>query len=97
MKKVFISVGLFVLLFAVALYNQNRSERQVEREYLQENRPGVVAAVEAYRAATGHYPDSLTNAILRYYHGDQEKILFLNAYHYKNLGTNFSLRRFPNG
>lgn len=97
MKKIFIVVGLFVLLFVIALYNQARSEMQVERDYLHENRPDVVAAVQAYRAATGHYPASLTNAIPRYYRGNQEKVFFLNAYHYRDLGTNFSLRRFPNG
>lgn len=97
MRKVLIIIGLFILSFLVALYNQARSVREVEREYLHENRPDVVAAIEAYRAATGHYPASLTNAIPRYYHGNQEKIFFLNAYSYKNLGTKYSLKRFANG
>ena len=89
MRKVLIVIGSFVLLFVIALYNQARSERAVEREYLHENRPDVVAAIEAYRAATGRYPASLTNAISRYYRGNQKKIFFLNAYAYKNLGTKY--------
>jgi hypothetical protein len=94
MKKFMVFVGAMVLLFAIALFNQERSHQEVKREYLHENRPDVVAAIEAYRKANGHYPDSLTNAIPGYYRGDQERIFYLKAYAYQDLGTNYRLKRF---
>lgn len=87
-------IGTMILLFAIALSNQERSHREVKREYLHENRPDVVAAIEAYRTANGHYPEALTNAIRHYYRGDQERIFYLKAYAYQDLGTNYRLKRF---
>ena len=94
MRKFLIFIGVLVLLFVVALYNQARSKLEVKRGYLHENRPDVVAAIEAYHQANGRYPESLTNAIPRYYHGDQERIFFLNSYAYQDLGTNYHLKSF---
>jgi len=94
MRKGVVFIGIMVLLLALAFINQELSHREVEREYLHENRPDVVAAIEAYHQANGHYPDALTNAIPRYYHGDQEHIFYMNAYAYQNLGTNYHLKQF---
>jgi hypothetical protein len=93
MRKFLLFIGMLALLFAIALYNQARGKLEVKREYLYENRPDVIAAIEAYDKANGHYPKSLTNAIPRYYHGDQERIFFLKSYAYQNLGTNYRLKR----
>ena len=94
MRKFLIFIGILGLLFGIALYNQARGKMEVKREYLYENRPDVVAAIEAYHKANGQYPKSLTNAIPHYYHGDQEHIFFLKSYAYQNLGTNYRLKRF---
>lgn len=94
MRNILFFIGMMILLLATAFINQERSHREVEREYLHENRPDVVAAIEAYHQANGHYPNALTNAIPRYYHGDQERVFYLKAYAYQNLGTNYRLKRF---
>lgn len=82
-------LGAFVMSYFHA-----RGHLHAIEHYLEQNRPDVVLAIEAYRVENGHYPDSITNAIPHYYSGKQERLYFLDAYHYKNLGTNYYLKHF---
>ena len=92
--KMVVVFGFLVLVVALAFFNQAWTNGEVKREYLHENRPDVIAAIDAYHAANGHYPDALTNAVPRYYHGNQERVFFLKSYAYQNLGSNYHLKRF---
>jgi len=94
MKKVLAGIVLGVFLLGLAFLNQHLTQKEIEREYLHTNRPDVVAAIEAYHAANGHYPDSITNAVPAYYHGNQVKIFFLQDYAYKTEGNSYYLRTF---
>ncbi len=62
--------------------------------YRERCRPGVVAAIEAYKADHGAYPDYLTNATTQYYTGLQQNVWFWDGYHYTNFGTNYYLKHF---
>ena len=84
---------LLVLGVLVASF-QARTDIRIEGQYLERNRPDVVAAIEAYRHENGRYPDSITNAIPRYYRGKQERLFDLESYQHKNLGTNYYLKHF---
>jgi len=95
MKKV-IAIILLVLLLGVLLAGllHARTHLQIVKRYLEQNRPDVVAAIEGYRRENGKYPDSITNAVPRYYKGRQERLYFLESYGYRNLGTNYYLKHF---
>jgi hypothetical protein len=80
-------VGLLVAGY-VTIHGQDRA---VEN-YLKQERPDVVLAIEAYKTDNGHYPDSITNAVPRYYKGQQDRLFFFDRYDYKNFGTNFFLK-----
>ncbi len=85
---------MLVLGLLVMGYVHSRSELRILRRYLEQNRPDIVAAIEAYRQTNGGYPDFITNAIPRYYRVRQERLFFLESYDYMNLGTNYFLKHF---
>jgi len=95
MKKI-IAIILLVLVLGVLLagFLHTRTHLQIVKRYLEQNRPDVVAAIEAYRSENGSYPDFITNAVPRYYKGRQERLYFLESYGYRNLGTNYYLKHF---
>src|ERR1041385_3395319 len=94
--KTVIAIILSVLVIGALIlgYIHARGHARIIEQYLEQNRPDFVAAIEAYRLENGSYPDSLTNAIPRYYKGKQERLYFLESFHYKNLGTNYYLKHF---
>jgi hypothetical protein len=95
-------VGSIVILPIIALVifghlHLQTQDKAVER-YLEQERPDILLAIEAFKADDGHFPDYLTNAVSRYYKGRQQQVFFLESYGYKNYGTNFFLKDFhPSG
>src|SRR5690242_17865644 len=83
-----------VIALVAALFIHYREEDKIVKNYLEHERPDVVLAIEAYKAANGHFPESITNAVPHYYKGKQERLFFLEKYEYKNFGTNFFLKDF---
>jgi hypothetical protein len=81
----------FIGLLVAAYVTIQGQDRAVEH-YLKHERPDVVLAIEAYKTDNGHYPDFITNAVPRYYKGQQDRLFFLDRYDYKNFGTNFFLK-----
>ncbi len=95
-EKIVLSIILVAAAGAILVpvhIHLRSQERELERG-LEQIRPEVVSAVEAYRAEHGRYPTSLTNAIPLYYHGPEEGASFFELYRYQNWGTNFYLKHF---
>jgi hypothetical protein len=83
-----------VLVLILAGIAHIQGDKKMIENYLEQERPNVVLALEAYKADTGHYPDSITDAVPHYYKGQQRQLQFLTWYEYTNFGTNFFLKDF---
>ena len=89
-----IVLSVLVIVWLAVGYIHTRGHVRIIEQYLEQNRPDVASAIEAYRLENGSYPFFITNAVPRYYRGKQERLYFLEFYHYKNLGTNYYLKHF---
>jgi hypothetical protein len=90
---VLVLIAFFAVLVAGA-HIQARGHIRALNHYREVCRPGVIAALEAYKADHGAYPDYLTNATTQYYTGLQQNVWFWEGYYYTNFGTNYYLKHF---